>query len=84
MDKPLDPKALDFPKKLIEKYSDEILTAIKNVSRKGKFNFKVDNGFTYLDASSDFAWLILDILRREGFVVRYQIRKNRTPGKIRK
>ena len=63
-----------------DKYKEEMLQAIKEVKCEGCFDFG-ENGYCFLSVSADFAYRVSKILQKEGFGVRYQIRKNKFPGK---
>ena len=69
-----------YAKWIRDKYKVEMLNAIKEVKCEGCFDFG-ENGYCFLSVSADFAYRVSKIMQKEGFGVRYQIRKNRFPGK---
>ena len=76
----MDRNTPSYGRHLRDKYKEEMLNAIRGVKCEGCFDFG-DNGYCFLSVSANFAHQVAKIMQKEGFGVRYQIRKNRFPGK---
>ena len=71
---------LSFTKHIEQNYKQKILQSIQNIPCKGYFDFKVDNGYAFLNVSRNFASYLKKVLKKEGFKLRYMIRKWKYPG----
>ena len=78
----MDRNSPNYASKLIDKHKEEMFKAIKSVKCEGCFDY-CENGYCFLSVSADFAHCVAPIMKEEGFTIRYQIRKNRFPGKLK-
>ena len=71
---------LSYPAYIKENYKDHLLQSVKSIPCDGYFDFKCDNGYAFLNVDRKLATSALSGLRKEGFSLRYIIRKQKYPG----
>ena len=58
-----------------------VLDMLKKQTFIGKFNFRPDNGFAWIDTNDNFAYMTKKLFEKEKFSVRWNIVKKMNPAK---